>query len=153
MLCVQRGRNRTDYEANLKHVDSAEKALLPLTGESMLPIPENSIIVSSFIRDWQSIKDDTLCILILKSTGQDLVFKSVKNRIRKEGCLELHSLNPEFKPYVVQVDEILEIWKFEKYISDVVPGGNVSMQMIASAIQGIKVDIAKIADKGSSNVD
>jgi transcriptional regulator with XRE-family HTH domain len=122
--------------------------MFPITGESMLPIPENSIIVASFVQDWKSIKDDTLCVIILKEIGQDMVFKSVKNHIKQYGSLELHSLNPEFKPYVVQASEILEIWMFEQYLSSTVPSVDISMQTITSLLQGIKIDVGKLV-KGS----
>ena len=113
----------------------------------MLPIPETSMIIASFVQDWQSIKDDTLCVIILKEVGQDMVFKSVKNHIKQDGSLELHSLNSEFKSYSVQASDILEIWMFEQYLSDTVPSVDISMQTIISLLQGMKIDFGRLLDK------
>lgn len=144
------GYNDPEYIASLEryslpnlHRDRTYR-MFPITGESMLPIPDNCSIIASFVQDWQSIKDNTLCVIILKEIGQDFVFKSVKNNIKQEGSLELHSLNPEFEPYSVQASDILEIWMFEQYLSDTVPSVDISMQKIASVLQGLKNNIVKL---------
>jgi len=121
--------------------------MFPTTGPSMLPIPENSLVIAEFVQDWLSIKNDTLCILILKSSGHDFVFKQVENQIRDHRRLVLKSLNEEFKPYEVMVGDVLEIWKYVSYVSDAVPAGNISMGQIAQSLREIKVDIAKMASR------
>jgi transcriptional regulator with XRE-family HTH domain len=120
--------------------------MFPTTGKSMLPIPEGSLIITEYVQDWLSIKDDTLCILILKSTGADFVFKQVENRIRKERTLLLKSFNhEEFAPYEVSVGDVLEIWRFVSYVSSEVPAGNITLTQIAQSLKEIKVDVARLA--------
>jgi transcriptional regulator with XRE-family HTH domain len=120
--------------------------MFPTTGRSMLPIPEGSLIITEYVQDWLSIKDDTLCILVLKSAGADFVFKQIENRIKKGRTLLLKSLNhEEFAPYEVPVGDVLEIWKFVSYVSTEVPAGNISLAQIAHCLREIKVDVSKLA--------
>jgi len=119
--------------------------MFPTSGRSMLPIPEGSLVITEYVQDWLSLKDDTLCILILKSAGADFVFKEVENRIKKERKLVLKSLNhEEFAPYEVAVSEVVEIWRFVSYVSDAVPAGNITLGQIAESLREIKVDVARM---------
>src|ERR1043165_5080969 len=122
--------------------------MFPITGRSMLPIPEGSLIITEYVQDWLSIKDDTLCILILKSAGADFVFKQVENRIKQDKMLRLKSLNyEEFKPYEVPVSDVLEVWRFVSYVSDAVPEGNITMSLIAQSLKEIKIDVSRLVGK------
>jgi transcriptional regulator with XRE-family HTH domain len=120
--------------------------MFPTSGRSMLPIPEGSLVIAEYVQDWLSVKDGTLCILILKSSGADFVFKQVENRIKKERKLLLKSLNhEEFAPYEVPVSEVLEVWRFVSYVSDAVPAGNITLGQIAESLREIKVEVRKMA--------
>jgi transcriptional regulator with XRE-family HTH domain len=120
--------------------------MFPTTGRSMLPIPEGALIIAEYVQDWLSLKDDTLCILILRSAGADFVFKQVENRIKKDRSLTLKSLNyEEFDPYQVPVGDVLEIWKYVSYVSDSIPAGNITLGQIAQSLREIKVDITRMA--------
>jgi transcriptional regulator with XRE-family HTH domain len=121
--------------------------MFPTTGPSMLPIPEGSLIIAEYVQDWLSLKDDTLCILILKSAGQDFVFKQVENRIRKDRSLLLKSLNETFKPYEVPVADVLEIWRYVSYVSEAIPSGNITLGQIAQSLKEIRVDVAGLAER------
>ena len=121
--------------------------MFPTTGPSMLPIPEGCLVIAEYVQDWLSLKDNTLCILILKSSGQEFVFKQVVNRIKQDRVLRLQSLNDAFAPYDVPVADVLEIWRFVSYVSEEVPLGNISLGQIAQSLQEIRVDVARIAGR------
>jgi len=111
--------------------------MFPTTGDSMLPIPEGALVVGSFVEDWMHIKDGTLCVLLLKG-DQDFVFKQVFNQIKTEGSLVLHSLNERYQPYAVEVQDVLEIWQFQSYISDTIPAAGGTLGQIASDMAEVK---------------
>ena len=46
----------------------------PVSGDSMLPVPDKSNVTGRFLENWKEIKPNTLCILILNGTD-DFVFK------------------------------------------------------------------------------
>lgn len=84
-----------------------------IKGDSMLPIPEGVWVTGSYIQNWQTIKDSTPCIIITKDEG--IVFKVVYNQIKKNNTLLLASSNRIYKPYEIEVNNIIEVWKFETY--------------------------------------
>lgn len=101
--------------------------MFPTTGDSMLPVPENSDVIARYIEDWKSIKADTPCILILKGE-QDFVFKMVT--VQNNGELLLRSLNKKYKAYTVKSNEVLEIWKYYKHQTGTFPEAETDLQEI-----------------------
>lgn len=92
--------------------------IFPTIGDSMLPIPEGSEVVGKYVEDWQSIKPNTACIVILQSQ-QDFVFKLLT--FQEDRTFLLKSLNTEYKPFEVGVEDILEIWEFHSFYSNKIP--------------------------------
>ena len=90
-----------------------------ISGDSMLPIPDGAWVTGVFIQDWNSIRDREAFIILTSEEG--IVFKVVENKIRGEGKLILHSLNPAYEPYEIAVNDIREIWQFVNYISQEIP--------------------------------
>jgi transcriptional regulator with XRE-family HTH domain len=90
-----------------------------VSGDSMLPIPHGSWVTGVFVQDWTGIRDRDACIVLTAEEG--IVFKVVENRIKSEGKLILHSLNPLYEPCEIPVNDIREIWQFVNYISSDIP--------------------------------
>ena len=90
-----------------------------ISGDSMLPIPEGAWVTGVFVQDWHAVRDRDACIILTSEEG--IVFKVVENKIRAEGKLILHSLNPAYEPYEIAVNDIREIWQFVNYISPEIP--------------------------------
>ncbi len=86
----------------------------PISGDSMLPLVDGTIIIAEYIKDWNSISDGDNCVVVTSNDG--LVLKRVFNRITDERALMLVSSNPVYKPYFVDVNDILEVWKQVAYI-------------------------------------
>jgi len=105
--------------------------MFPTTGDSMLPIPENSEVIAQFVQDWTSLGQDTPCIVILKAE-QDFVFKLVT--VYNDGRILLKSLNRNYEPYTVSSNEILEIWKYYKHQTGTLPGAATDLQELKKLI-------------------
>ncbi|MEZ2442789.1 XRE family transcriptional regulator [Chitinophaga sp. RCC_12] len=117
--------------------------MFPVSGDSMLPVPEGSYVIVEYIQDWTEIKDGTACIVVTKNDG--LVFKVVYNRIGEDKALTLVSLNPSFKPYEVPVIEILEIWKYNSYWTNSKLEPQASTDAILTAINNLHTKIEAIS--------
>lgn len=131
---------------HLPHLPKDKKfRMFPTTGDSMYPIPENSLVIGNYVEDWYHIKDETPCILITKEEG--IVFKIVINQIRKNRTLLLRSLNSVYEPYEVNVAAILEIWQFVNYISDSVPSQEIPLQEMSRSLYEIKNELKKLVEK------
>jgi len=119
--------------------------MFPTVGDSMYPIPENALVVGRYVDDWNSIKDETPCLVITKDEG--IVFKLVTNKIKNHRTLHLASLNSLYKPYEVPVENIIEIWQFVNYITDTLPQAEVPLQELSRDVHAIKMELKKLADK------
>jgi transcriptional regulator with XRE-family HTH domain len=109
--------------------------MFPTVGDSMLPIPEGSDILASYISDWTEIKPGTSCILIFNNE-QDFVFKNVTQQ--PNGALLLESSNGIYKPYTVHISDVLEIWQFERFISQEFPRGPTEIDDLRTMLMDIK---------------
>lgn len=115
--------------------------IFPSTGDSMLPVPEGSDIIAQYVPDWTAIKAGSPCIVILKGQ-QDFVFKMVT--MNPDSTILLKSLNPEYKPYLVEASEVMEIWRFYAYTSREFPEAKSEMATVLMAIKNLEEKIGQI---------
>ncbi len=131
------GYNDPEFIAGLPKINlpnlpkSGTFRMFPTTGDSMLPIPENSDVIAQYVEDWTSLKPDTACIVILKGQ-QDFVFKLVS--IHAHGEVLLKSLNRSYVPYTVKTEDILEIWKYYKHQTGTLPQPETDLQELKTLI-------------------
>lgn len=81
-----------------------------ISGDSMLPIQDKTYVTCEYVEDWTSLKDGLCYVILTKEDG--IVFKRVYNDIAKSKKLVLISNNPIYKPYEVNIEDVLEIWKY-----------------------------------------
>ena len=122
--------------------------IFPSTGDSMLPVPENSDIIAQYVEDWTAIKPDTPCIVILKGQ-QDFVFKMVT--VNKGGTILLRSLNTMYEPYSVDASDVMEIWRFYAYTSKEFPEARSEMATVLTAIRNLEEKIEQLPGKSKED--
>ena len=113
-----------------------------INGDSMPPVPHGSWVTGEFLQNWNQLKDGYPYIVITKDEGA--VFKVVYNMIDKEQSLQLCSTNPEYAPYKVNVNEVLEIWKFVNYISNELSEPNLTKDTMSSAMMNLQREVKEI---------
>jgi transcriptional regulator with XRE-family HTH domain len=117
-----------------------------VSGDSMLPIAHGSWVTGVFVQDWSTLRDRDGYIILTMEEG--IVFKVVENRIKTEGKLVLHSLNPLFNPYDINVRDIREIWQFVHYISPKLPENlNTENHNLVETVRQLRNDIQAIQTK------
>jgi transcriptional regulator with XRE-family HTH domain len=117
-----------------------------ITGDSMLPIPDGAWVTGVFVQDWSTIRNRDACIILTAEDG--VVFKIVENKIKAEGKLTLHSLNPEYEPFDVHVNDIREIWKFVNFISSDLPENTASeSSRLIQAVKELQKEVREIQTK------
>ncbi|WP_299568466.1 helix-turn-helix domain-containing protein [uncultured Pedobacter sp.] len=115
--------------------------IFEIEGNSMLPLAAGSHVITRFVQDWTELKSNTSCIVI--STQHGLVYKNVT--IEKDGNMLLRSLNTEYDPYRLPIDEVDELWSFHGYISYRMPEVN-DLGFIAQTLIEVR-DHLKLKDK------
>lgn len=113
--------------------------IFPITGDSMLPIPDGSDVTGQYLEDWKSIRPNTACVVLLKGQ-QDFVFKLVSLDEEEDRFL-LRSMNPIYKPYTIHAEDILEIWKFHSYTSREIPEPETDIQQLTRMVRELKSEI------------
>jgi len=116
-----------------------------ITGDSMLPIPDKSWVTGEFIQNWEMIQDHQAYIILTLNDG--IMFKVVENRLRSEGRLILHSLNPLYESYTVELKELREVWRFVHYISSELPEPNLPVNQMANTLAALQSEVAGIKAK------
>lgn len=116
-----------------------------IKGDSMLPIPDGSWVTGEFIQNWNQVRDGHPYIVLTLEDG--IVFKVAENRIKQDGRLILHSLNPLYEPYAVDIKEVREIWKMVHYISSEMPEPNLPREELATTVATLKKDMEKLKKK------
>ncbi|WP_259015527.1 XRE family transcriptional regulator [Emticicia fluvialis] len=86
----------------------------PITGDSMLPIPDDAIIIGRHVESLKAIKNGH-CYIIVSEDG--IVFKRVFDKIAENGFLHLVSDNKLYKPYKIAPETIYELWEYKGYFS------------------------------------
>ncbi len=88
--------------------------IFQIEGDSMLPVPSGAYIICSYVQDWNDVKNDHCYVVLSKDDG--IAFKRVLNNMT-DGSFTMKSDNPEFKPYELPVDQIIEVWKSHGIVS------------------------------------
>jgi transcriptional regulator with XRE-family HTH domain len=115
-----------------------------LDGDSMLPIPDGAWVTGEFVQDWNSIKSDELYVVLTLNDG--LVFKKIRNELKEAQQLQLISLNPAYSPYYLPASELLEVWKFVHYITNVLPETS-DIDKIGNGLAELKREIRVIRER------
>lgn len=119
--------------------------IFPTVGESMLPIQPGTDLITAYVEDWSELKD-TPCVLILKSQGTDFVFKFATYR-EEDHDFFLRSLNErEYPPYTVPVEEVLEVWKYHKHLTNDFPSEQPDLQQMVKEIRDMKQKLEQLTN-------
>lgn len=85
-----------------------------IQGDSMPPIDNGFIVTGKFVEHYSDLKNGKRYILILKEEG--VVFKRVINEVNENRRLVLVSDNPQYLPFSVRIEDVLEAWELAAFI-------------------------------------
>jgi phage repressor protein C with HTH and peptisase S24 domain len=84
-----------------------------IKGDSMLPMPSGSLVISKYVESLKDLKDDKTYIIITERDG--IVYKRVRNH-SDQSCLTAISDNEVYPPYTIDYSDIQEIWRYHAHI-------------------------------------
>lgn len=102
-----------EYIEALEHVSlpflkNGKYRAFPITGDSMPPHKDGSLIVGRYLESLDEITEGKTYVLLTGNEG--VVYKRVKKV--GESSYMLHSDNDFYKPYPINSEEIIEIWAY-----------------------------------------
>ncbi|MFY8033097.1 MAG: S24 family peptidase, partial [Flexibacteraceae bacterium] len=121
----------------------------PISGDSMLPIPDGSWVTGEYVDDWRNLKIGEAYIFVTSSEG--IVFKILDGKLSDGRVLELKSLNPLYKNYEVPIDEMKEVWHFVHYISEEIPEPQLSKDGMMSGLLALQEQMQMVTKKLNLN--
>ncbi len=110
-----------DHEDSASFLETLEHYRLPnfengeglcifsVEGDSMIPtfFPGDNVVCEK-IEQWKSLHEDTLAVII---SDEGIVIKRVSYFDSADGALILRSDNPSYRPQMLPVDQIREVWQ------------------------------------------
>ncbi len=84
-----------------------------ILGDSMLPMPSGSLVVSKYVESIKDLKDDKTYIIITQRDG--IVYKRIHSHA-DQNCLTAISDNEAYPPYTIDYSDIQELWRYHAHI-------------------------------------
>lgn len=116
-----------------------------IAGDSMLPVTSGSVIVCHKVDGWEDIRNNETYVVVTSREG--IVFKRVLKSNRSKGKVTLVSDNPQFEPYSVGMDEILELWQSDAVISKAGPQSRMSVNHLADMVNHLQDQVSMLKKK------
>lgn len=116
----------------------------PLTGDSMLPVPDEAIIVGKFVEQIADIKNGKTYIVV-STTG--IAYKRVYVKAEEQALLMV-SDNKIYNSYEIPFEHVLELWEFRCFISTKeYAAEEYSMENLFQQVYGMNRGIEEIKQK------
>ena len=116
-----------------------------IIGDSMLPTPSGSIIVGEKIENKTDIKNSQAYIVVSRNEG--IVYKRVEKNNRSKNKLTLVSDNPQYQPYQVNAEDVVELWQAQMVISKISQQQRWDVNSLASMVNKLQTEVSTIKKK------
>ena len=116
-----------------------------IIGDSMLPTPSGSIIVGEKIENTEDIKNSQAYIVVSRNEG--IVYKRIEKNGRSKSKLTLVSDNPQYQPYQVNAEDVVELWQAQMVISKVSSQQRWDVGSLASMVNNLQSQVSNLKKK------
>lgn len=116
-----------------------------IMGDSMLPTPSGSVIVGEKVESLEDIKTSNTYIVVSKSEG--IVYKRVMKNNRLRNKLTLVSDNPQYEPYNVSAEDVLELWKAQMVIMKTNVQQRWNVNQLAGLVSNLQEQVSSLKKK------
>jgi transcriptional regulator with XRE-family HTH domain len=116
-----------------------------IIGDSMLPTPSGSIIVGEKIENATDIKNSQAYIVVSRNEG--IVYKRIEKDGRSKNKLTLVSDNPQYQPYQVNAEDVMELWQAQMVISKITQQQRWDVNSLASMVNNLQSQVSTLKKK------
>jgi transcriptional regulator with XRE-family HTH domain len=117
-----------------------------IIGDSMMPTPSGSIIVGEKVTGGaDDIKNNQAYIVVSRNEG--IVYKRIVKSNKNKNKLTLVSDNPQFQPYQVNAEDVVELWHAQMVLSKVSQQQRWDMDSLASMVNNLQNQVSSLKKK------
>jgi transcriptional regulator with XRE-family HTH domain len=116
-----------------------------IVGDSMQPTPSGSIIVSEKIENFDALKANHTYIVVSRNEG--IVYKRVMKNNRVKNKFTMISDNPQYEPYNMNAEDILEIWQAQFVLSKANTQNRWDVNQLANLVNNLQEQVSSIKKK------
>ncbi len=116
-----------------------------IIGDSMLPTPSGSVIVGEKVEDLEDVKNSNTYVVLSKNEG--VVYKRLMKNNRLKNKLTLISDNPQYEPYHVSSEDVLEVWKAVYIMQKANTGPRWDVNQLAGMVNNLQAQVSSLKKK------
>jgi transcriptional regulator with XRE-family HTH domain len=116
-----------------------------IIGDSMLPTPSGSIIVGEKVASMDDVKSNNAYIVISRNEG--IVYKRIVKNNKVKNKVSLVSDNPNYQPYQVNTEDILELWQAQVVIGKVTTQQRWDVNSLANLVNNLQDQVSTLKKK------
>lgn len=116
-----------------------------IIGDSMLPTPSGSVIVGERLDDLEDVKNSNTYVVLSRNEG--VVYKRIMKNNRAKNKLTLISDNPQYEPYHVSAEDVLEVWKAVYILQKANMGPRWDVGQLAGMVNNLQEQVTTLKKK------
>ena len=116
-----------------------------IIGDSMLPTPSGSIIVGEKVDSIDDVKNNLAYIVVSRNEG--IVYKRIVKSNKTKNKVSLVSDNPQYQPYQVNTEDIVELWQAQSVISKVTTQQRWDVNSLANLVNNLQDQVSTMKKK------
>ena len=116
-----------------------------IVGDSMLPTPSGSVIVGERVEDLEELKNSNTYVVLSRNEG--VVYKRVMKNNRTKDKLTMISDNPQYEPYYVSSEDVLEVWKAVYILQKANLGPRWDVNQLAGMVNNLQEQVSTLKKK------
>ncbi|MBI2730055.1 MAG: LexA family transcriptional regulator [Sphingobacteriales bacterium] len=116
-----------------------------IVGDSMLPTPSGSVIVGEKVDALDEVKNNFAYIVISRNEG--IVYKRMLRNNKTKNKYTLMSDNPQYQPYQVNAEDIIEVWQAQVVINKVGSQQRWDVASLGSLVSNLQEQVSMLKRK------
>ncbi|MGN6616256.1 MAG: XRE family transcriptional regulator [Ilyomonas sp.] len=116
-----------------------------IVGDSMLPTPSGSVIVGEKVEDLEDIKSNNTYVVVSRNGG--IVYKRINRNNRVKNKVTLVSDNPQYEPYQLNAEDILEVWRAQMIITKANTQQRWDVNQLAGMVNTLQEQVTSLKKK------
>jgi len=111
-----------------------------IVGDSMLPTPSGSVIVGEKVDNIEEVKTNLTYVVVSRSEG--IVYKRILKTNRTKAKFTLVSDNPQYQPYSINAEDILEVWQAQYIIAKATQQQRWDVDQLANVVNSLHQQVS-----------